>query len=108
MQEIRTLELDGKPTVTVRMSAPAQEDGEWVCHWQIDGLDVPTDSLRCVGSDPMETIIFALATIGSTIEASPDAEHLTYLDHPALRLLTLDSSKSEALIVTGDFPTFTP
>ena len=107
MQVIRTLECKGEAAVTISMSPPVQDGSEWVCNWKIDGLDVPADSLRCVGSDPMEAMIFALATIGSTIKASPDAKHLTFLHHPALRMLELDNSDPSRLKVGGEFPTAT-
>ncbi|WP_412728270.1 DUF6968 family protein [Corynebacterium belfantii] len=107
MHVIRTLECKGEAAVTISMSPPVQDGSEWVCNWKIDGLDVPADSLRCVGSDPMEAMIFALATIGSTIKASPDAKHLTFLHHPALRMLELDNSDPSRLKVCGEFPTAT-
>ncbi|MBX6322975.1 MAG: DUF2379 family protein [Rhodospirillaceae bacterium] len=69
----RTLMLDGRPRVTIRIYRPVSEGGKAWCAYEIAGIAGPRGSGRAPGVDTCEALLTALQLCAVLVELSEEA-----------------------------------
>ena len=68
-RQLRIRTAYGDTNVEVRLFRPTQEDGTWVCNFEIDWPDI-TKKSYAAGADAFQAIFLALQTIGIQLYTS--------------------------------------